>query len=159
MDRLTPQQRSALMSRIRGRDTGPELAVRRLLHAAGYRYRLQGSIGEAALRAALRTAPDVPLRGGRLPGRPDLVFSSRRKVVQVHGCFWHLHDCPVGRRAPSSNTAFWSAKREGNRTRDARTEDQLRRLGWEAATVWECELGDPAAVLARLEAFLGPPAG
>jgi DNA mismatch endonuclease, patch repair protein len=159
MDRLTPEQRSALMSRIRGRDTGPELAVRRLLHAAGYRYRLQGSISEAALRAALKAAPDVPLRGGKLPGRPDLVFSSRRKVVQVHGCFWHLHDCPVGRRAPSSNTEFWTAKREGNRARDARTEDQLHRLGWAVATVWECELRDPEAVLAQLQAFLGPPAG
>ena len=155
MDTLTPAQRSALMSRIRGKDTGPELRVRRIAHAAGFRFRLHGQVSAAVVRQAKRTAPDLRLAGGKLPGRPDLVFASRRKVVFVNGCFWHRHDCPVGRRAPTSNAGFWEDKREGNAARDARHAADLRRLGWDVLTLWECELKDPDAVLGRLSAFLG----
>lgn len=158
MDRLTPQQRSALMSRIRGKDTGPELRVRRIAHAAGYRYRLHGQLARAAAAAARRAAPDVRLAGGKLPGKPDLVFAFRRKVVFVNGCFWHQHDCPAGRRAPSSNAEFWRAKREGNAARDLRHSAALSTLGWDSLTVWECELADPDRVLRSLAAFLGPTA-
>lgn len=156
MDRLTPEQRSALMSRIRGKDTGPELRVRKIAHAAGYRFRLHGQLARRAAAVASRRAPDVRLAGGRLPGKPDLVFASRRKVVFVNGCFWHGHDCPAGRRAPSSNAEFWAAKREGNAARDARHEASLSRLGWQSLTLWECQLKDAGAVLERLDEFLGP---
>ncbi|MEE1622553.1 very short patch repair endonuclease [Zafaria sp. Z1313] len=155
MDPLTPAERSAMMARIKGSNTAPELAVRRIAHAAGYRFRLHGAISRTARGAAARTAPDVRLRGGRLPGRPDLVFASRHKVVLVHGCFWHRHDCPAGLRTPGTNTAFWVDKRLRNVERDARQLEQLRALGWEPLIVWECQLKDPEAVLRELAAFLG----
>ena len=137
-DVFTPAQRSAVMARVRGKNTAPELALRRLLHAAGYRYRLH--------------APN-------LPGRPDLAFTRRRAAVFVHGCFWHGHDCPRGARAPKANAAYWSAKIARNRARDAETAARLVAAGWTAHTVWECELrAQPAAVLARLQAALGAPA-
>ncbi len=137
-DRLTPEQRSWNMSRIRGKNTKPELLVRRLLHAKGYRYRLHGQAGK-----------------DRLPGNPDLVFAGRRKVIFVNGCFWHFHDCRVGRHAPKANAVFWEAKRTRTRDRDA---DQRRRLedaGWEVLTVWECELKDGSALESQLVQFLG----
>lgn len=157
MDRLTVEQRSALMSRIRGKDTGPELKVRRIAHAAGYRFRLHGQVARAAADAAARAAPEIKLIGGKLPGKPDLVFASRRKVVFVNGCFWHRHDCPAGRRAPSSNPDFWAAKREGNAARDDRHRASLRMLGWDSLTLWECQLKDPDAVLGALTEFLDAP--
>jgi DNA mismatch endonuclease (patch repair protein) len=137
-DRLTPEQRSWNMSRIRGKNTKPELLVRRLLHAKGYRYRLHGQAGK-----------------DRLPGNPDLVFAGRRKVIFVNGCFWHFHDCRVGLHAPKANADFWEAKRTRTRDRDA---DQRRRLedaGWEVLTVWECELKDGSALESQLVKFLG----
>jgi DNA mismatch endonuclease (patch repair protein) len=137
-DKLTPEQRSWNMSRIRGKNTQPELLVRRLLHAKGYRYRLHGQAGK-----------------DRLPGNPDLVFAGRRKVIFVNGCFWHFHDCRVGLHAPKANADFWEAKRTRTRDRDA---DQRRRLedaGWEVLTVWECELKDGSALESQLVKFLG----
>jgi DNA mismatch endonuclease, patch repair protein len=119
MDILSSIERSALMGRIRAKDTKPELCVRSLLHRLGYRYVLH----------------DV-----RLPGRPDLVFPSRKKVVFVHGCFWHGHKCGRGFK-PKSNSAYWAAKIEANRRRDKRQRCKLRRLGWQELIVWECELG------------------
>ncbi|HEX7201193.1 MAG TPA: very short patch repair endonuclease, partial [Arthrobacter sp.] len=107
-DKLTPEQRSWNMSRIRGKNTKPELLVRRLLHAKGYRYRLHGSSGAS-----------------RLPGNPDLVFAGRRKVIFVNGCFWHFHDCRVGQHAPKANADFWAAKRTRTRERDAGQRRQL----------------------------------
>ena len=139
-DGLTREQRSWNMSRIRGKNTKPELLVRRLLHAKGYRYRLHGKSG-----------------GTRLPGSPDLVFAGRRKVIFVNGCFWHFHDCRVGRHAPKANAEFWDAKRTRTRSRDA---DQLRLLqdaGWQVLTVWECEMKDSSALEAQLITFLGGP--
>jgi len=121
MDTLTREQRSERMSRIRGADTKPEMAVRRLVHAMGYRYRLHR---------------------GDLPGRPDMVFARRRKVIFVHGCFWHRHpapNCPLA-RLPKSRLDFWRPKLEANRERDLRNEEELRAQGWDALVIWECQL-------------------
>ena len=118
MDFLTPAARSALMSRIRGKDTGPELAVRRILFALGYRYRLHGR---------------------KLPGKPDLVFPARRKVVFVHGCFWHGHTC-LGGRLPGTRSEFWAEKIGANKRRDRRNRRALGKLGWQSLVVWECKL-------------------
>lgn len=121
------------MSRVRAKDTKPEMTVRRMLHAAGYRYRLH--------------ARD-------LPGRPDLVFPARRKVVFINGCFWHRHrDCALA-RLPKSRTEFWTEKLERNRERDERNVEALRGLGWDVLTVWECEVSDPVALMPRVVAFL-----
>jgi DNA mismatch endonuclease (patch repair protein) len=139
-DSLTPQQRSANMAKIRGKNTRPELVVRRLLHAKGYRYRLHGSAG-----------------GQKLPGKPDLVFAGRRKVIFVNGCFWHAHDCRVGQHAPKSNAEFWEAKRSRTAARDKVQEAALQEAGWQVLTVWECEFkkaGDLAALEDRLMKFL-----
>lgn len=136
-DTLTPEQRSRNMARIRGKNTKPELLVRRLLHAKGYRYRLHGQAG-----------------GMRLPGSPDLVFASRRKVIFVNGCFWHFHDCKAGQHAPSANAEFWEAKRARTRDRDARQRELLRVAGWDVLTVWECELRNRSALEDQLTGFL-----
>jgi DNA mismatch endonuclease (patch repair protein) len=135
MDRLAPEQRSALMSRIRSTDTKPEFVVRRLLHGLGYRY---------------------VLHDRRLPGRPDLVFPSRGCVVQVQGCFWHAHGCSIS-PTPKSNTTYWSAKIQGNVRRDARNARALRALGWRLAVVWECQTKqrDLSSLTSRLTKFLG----
>lgn len=119
-DFLTPAERSDRMSRIRGKDTQPELALRKVLHRLGLRYRLHGA---------------------GLPGKPDLVFPRYRTVVFVHGCFWHRHDgCNIA-TTPKSNTPFWLEKFEKNVARDARVATQLEALGWRVFIVWECELG------------------
>jgi DNA mismatch endonuclease (patch repair protein) len=124
------------MRAVKARDTGPELAVRRLLHRLGYRFRLHRA---------------------DLPGKPDLVFPARRKVVFVHGCFWHGHDCARGARAPKRNADYWSAKIARNASRDAAVQTALARLGWRGHVVWECALRDPAGVAVALRAFLGDP--
>jgi len=118
-DPFAPEQRSAVMRAVKGRDTTPELAVRRILRAAGIGYRLGG-------------------RG--LPGRPDLVMPGRRVAVFVHGCFWHGHDCPRGARLPKANAAYWSAKIGRNRARDVATTAALEDAGWRMVTVWECDM-------------------
>jgi DNA mismatch endonuclease (patch repair protein) len=126
----TPEQRSFNMSRIAGRDTKPELTVRRLLHAAGFRYRLHVK---------------------ELPGKPDLVFPAARVVVFVHGCFWHMHKCKYGKPVPASNSDFWSQKRAGNVARDQRNNSALRSAGWRVVEIWECQTRDPAKLRPRLE--------
>lgn len=133
MDTLTPEQRSERMARVRGKDTRPEMIVRRLLHGMGYRYRLH-------------------VRD--LPGTPDIVFPSRGKIIFVHGCFWHRHRCKNGQRLPKSRRAFWRAKLEGNKARDARTRRKLRRLGWDVLVVWECQLKNIERLERRLRMFL-----
>ncbi len=135
MDTLTKEQRSERMSRVRGRDTATELTVRRLVCDLGYRYRLHA---------------------GDLPGAPDLVFRSRRKVIFVHGCFWHRHGSQRCRlaRLPKTRVDFWLSKLEGNRLRDIRNLRALRRSGWRALVVWECQLRDRVAVRHRLEVFM-----
>src|ERR1700731_2708856 len=122
VDVLTPEQRSFNMSRIRGRDTKPELILRRGLHTLGFRFRLHRK---------------------DLPGRPDLVFPARRTVIFVHGCFWHGHHCPMC-RMPVTRSAFWQTKIEGNRNRDRRAISDLVAAGWRVLVVWECALRGPA---------------
>lgn len=132
-DVLTPTQRRFNMSRIRSKNTGPELAVRRVVHAMGYRYRLH--------------VRDIP-------GRPDLVFPRLRKIIFVHGCFWHMHSCPRGLVQPKTNAAFWDLKRRGNVARDRSIVRTLRRAGWSILTVWECEVRRPDRLERRLRRFL-----
>lgn len=132
MDTLTPEQRSERMSRIRCKDSKAELLVRRLTHGMGYRYRLH--------------ARD-------LPGKPDLVFRSRRKVIFVHGCFWHGHDCKLG-RMPKSRLEFWGNKIASNRERDSRVLAELAAQGWRALVIWECQIGDGESLATRVKEFL-----
>jgi DNA mismatch endonuclease (patch repair protein) len=134
-DTLSASERSRIMSRVKAKDTRPEMLVRRLVHGAGYRYRLHGA---------------------KLPGKPDLVFSSRRKVIFVHGCFWHRHDDCALARMPKSNQGFWSIKLEKNKERDAIVYRGLHEMGWGVLVIWECELRDRDAVLWRIQRFLGP---
>jgi DNA mismatch endonuclease (patch repair protein) len=129
-DVLTPAQRSFNMSHIRGRDTAPEMRVRRILHAAGLRYRLHGKA---------------------LPGKPDLVFAGRRTVVFVHGCFWHMHRCKYGKPVPATNHDFWAEKRRSNTERDRKNLAKLTEDGWHVFEIWECETRDPEALRVRLE--------
>lgn len=121
------------MRAIKGRDTGPELIVRRLLHAMGYRFRLHRR---------------------DLPGRPDVVLPRHRVVVLIHGCFWHRHSCARGRSEPSTRRAFWRAKFAGNMERDRRALRALRRDGWRVLVVWECQTRDVERLRARLARFL-----
>ncbi len=124
------------MARVKGKHTKPELVVRRLLHGLGYRFRIHHAA---------------------LPGRPDLAFTARRKVVLVHGCFWHSHEGCRGSRVPVTRTAFWQAKFEANRERDKRQDAEREAVGWRSLVVWECEMRDRAVLRERLVAFLGPP--
>lgn len=137
-DRITAVQRSENMRKIRGAHTKPELIVRRMVHAMGYRYRLHRK---------------------DLPGKPDLVFGPRRKVIFVHGCFWHQHPgCKAG-RLPNSNAGYWHEKLRRNVERDAKVQEDLKQLGWDVLTVWDCETKDSAALSSRLLNFLSPRAG
>lgn len=133
MDTLTPRQRSERMALVRGKDTKPELIVRSLIHGLGYRYRLHWR---------------------ELPGTPDLVFTSKRKVIFVHGCFWHRHaNCSLA-RLPKSRKEFWETKLQGNVERDARNMRALKRDGWRVLLIWECELKDMSRLTKRIGRFL-----
>lgn len=132
-DILTPEQRSFNMSRIRNRDTRPEMIVRSIVHRMGYRYRLHKK---------------------ELPGKPDLVLVRHRKIIDVHGCFFHMHDCKFGKVVPVTNAKFWSMKRLSNVNRDRRNLAALKRAGWRVLTVWECQTKDPGVVTKRLIRFL-----
>ena len=123
-DVFSPEKRSAVMRRVKGRDTSPEIAVRKILRAAGIGYRLGG-------------------RG--LPGKPDIVMQGRRTVVFVHGCFWHGHDCTRGSRKPKANADYWTAKLARNVARDRDVVAKLTNDGWRVITVWECDLKAPDA--------------
>lgn len=132
-DVLTPEQRSFNMSRIRSRDTRPEKRVRSIVHGLGYRYRLHKN---------------------DLPGKPDVVLVRHRKIIDVHGCFFHMHNCRYGRVVPVTNANFWKTKRLSNVERDKRNLGKLRREGWKVLIVWECETHKPEKLLKRLERFL-----
>jgi DNA mismatch endonuclease (patch repair protein) len=121
------------MRMVRSRDTTPEMVVRRLVHALGFRYRLHGA---------------------KLPGKPDLVFSTPQKIIFVHGCFWHGHLCPRGNRAPKTNVAYWRAKIQRNVARDKEHLRALRREGWRVLVIWECQTRDTLRLKARLRRFL-----
>ena len=132
-NKTDPLSRSQIMARVRSRDTSPERLVRSALTRLGYRYRLHHS---------------------DLPGKPDIAFIGRRKVIFVHGCFWHGHDCKRGARAPKNNADYWSAKIARNRNRDRATRETLDERGWSVLTIWECELRGEAELAAQLVAFL-----
>lgn len=139
-DTLTKSERSALMARIRGANTKPEIFVRSALHRAGFRFRIHP-------RA--------------LPGRPDIVLPKHRTVVFVHGCFWHRHGCRLASE-PASRRAFWREKFARNVARDRRTAQALRRAGWRVLTVWECALrtkSGRARAIARVVRALSAPPG
>jgi DNA mismatch endonuclease (patch repair protein) len=135
VDNRSAESRSALMSRIGGKNTAPEMEIRRLLHALGYRFRVQRR---------------------DLPGRPDIVFPSRRKVIFVNGCFWHAHGCKIG-KPPKSRIEYWGPKLEANRERDARNKTKLRGAGWKLLTIWQCQIRNLPRLQTRLFSFLGPP--
>src|SRR5258707_796807 len=131
-DTRTPEQRRRIMQSVKTRDTVPELTVRRILHRLGYRYRLNA---------------------GKLPGRPDIVFPGRMRAIFVNGCFWHGHGCHKG-MAPKSRLNYWEPKLAANRQRDAAQLTALHALGWSVLTVWQCEIGDPEVLTAKLVGFL-----
>jgi DNA mismatch endonuclease, patch repair protein len=133
MDTLSPHERSERMGRVKGKDTKPEMKVRRLVHRLGYRYRLHAAY---------------------LPGKPDLVFPQRRCVIFVHGCFWHRHQGCALCRMPKSRLEFWKPKLDYNRKRDSRNQQKLRRGGWRLLIVWECELADEEALKSTIVEFL-----
>jgi DNA mismatch endonuclease (patch repair protein) len=134
MDTLNPQERSERMARVRCKDTKPEMLVRRLVHSMGFRYRLHNR---------------------ELPGKPDLVFARRHKIIFVHGCFWHRHgkDCALT-RWPKSKLDFWRPKLEENRKRDRKNFRFLRASGWDILVLWECELKDRESVTKKISEFL-----
>lgn len=135
-DTVSPEARSRIMARVKSKGMKPEMRVRRLLHSLGYRYRLHRA---------------------DLPGRPDLVFPSRRKIVFVNGCFWHRHDgCPRV-RIPATNRDYWLAKLERNHARDTRNIALLQEQGWDVLTLWECQLRDLPTATEQVIAFLGSP--
>lgn len=133
MDTLSPQERSERMRRVRGKDTKPEMAVRRLVHRLGFRYRLHDR---------------------KLPGQPDMVFAAKKSVIFVHGCFWHRHKDCASCRLPKSRLEFWKPKLEENRKRDSRNERKLRREGWRVLVLWECEVSDHERLKSRILEFL-----
>jgi DNA mismatch endonuclease (patch repair protein) len=128
-----PAQRSRIMRAVKGSDTSPEMAVRRMAHAMGYRYRLHRK---------------------DLPGKPDLVFPRLRKAIFVHGCFWHGHECKRGARAPKANAQYWTEKISRNKLRDSHNIKALEERGWASAVIWECELKHLTRVKQRIRAFL-----
>jgi DNA mismatch endonuclease (patch repair protein) len=133
-DTLSTEERSRLMSRIRGKDTKPELVVRRLLHAMGYRFRLHRR---------------------DLPGRPDIVLPRHGVCIFVHGCFWHLHPNCKDARIPKTKRAWWQEKLEGNASRDKCHAATLRRIGWRVLTIWECQTDKQEPLKKRLGRLLG----
>lgn len=131
-DTISQERRSALMRRIRSKDTRPEMAVRSLLHRLGYRFRLHRK---------------------DLPGRPDIVLPKHRKIVLVHGCFWHGHTCRLASK-PKSNQAYWAEKIQGNQARDARSLAALQNQGWTVLQLWECEVRQFTGLEDKLRKFL-----
>lgn len=134
-DTVTPSRRSEIMSNIRSKGMKPEMAVRRITHAMGYRYRLHGK---------------------DLPGKPDLVFPGRRKVIFVHGCFWHQHSDPACRiaRRPKSNRHYWLPKLERTVARDAEHRAELAKRGWRVLVIWECDVVAGNGIADRIRDFL-----
>lgn len=132
-ERFTQAERSHIMAAVKSRNTTPEIIVRRIVHRLGYRFRLHRK---------------------DLPGIPDIVLPRLRKIINVHGCFWHLHTCPRGQRAPVNNAAYWQLKRERNARRDKQILKLLRKAGWHVLIIWECQLRSAEAVERRVVRFL-----
>lgn len=135
VDMVPPERRSEIMRRITGKDTEPEMVVRRLLHRMGYRFRLHRK---------------------DLPAKPDIVLPKFKTVILVHGCFWHGHGCSPKNRRPKSNTEYWNPKIDRNIRRDAENLEKLRSLGWKAVVIWACETKNSTALEARLREALPP---
>lgn len=133
MDKITSAKRSEVMSHIKGKNTKPEMLIRRLIHSLGYRYRLHVK---------------------SLPGIPDLVFPSRRKVIFIHGCFWHRHSCLKGRSMPSTNKDFWKNKFIANKRRDKQHQNEFRKLKWGVLTIWECQTKNLSKIKRKIIKFL-----
>ena len=133
MDVLTKKQRSFNMSQIRSKDTSPEITVRSIVHRIGFRYALHRS---------------------DLPGHPDLVMVRHKKIIFVHGCFWHMHRCRYGRVKPATHKKFWQDKRRGNVKRDKRNLKKLRLAGWKVLVVWECQIKKPEKLINKISKFL-----
>lgn len=134
VDRLTPERRSALMANVRSKNTSPEIRVRKAAHALGYRFRLHRK---------------------DLPGHPDLVFPGRKKIVFVHGCFWHRHPGCNKATTPKSHVKYWKDKFRKNVARDKATEKALRELGWDVLVIWECQTKHVEELSEKLSVFLG----
>jgi len=132
LDHVTKQRRSEIMSKIRGKNTTPELVVRKIVHSLGYRYRLHAK---------------------NIPGKPDLVFIGRKKAIFVHGCFWHGHDCNKG-KPPNSNEEYWFPKLEANKIRDRKNIIDLEKMGWKVLIVWQCNLKNIDSLRDQLIKFL-----
>lgn len=135
MDSLSKKQRSERMSLVKNKNTGPELIVRKIVYGLGYRYRLHGS---------------------HLPGNPDIFFSKRKKVIFVHGCFWHRHPDPACKlaRLPKSRLGFWVSKLEGNYKRDLSKQHELSQQGWKVLVIWECQLKNDQLIKSIIKEFL-----
>jgi DNA mismatch endonuclease (patch repair protein) len=138
MDSRSISARSENMRRIRSRNTLPEMVVRSMVHALGYRFRLHQ---------------------GNLPGRPDIVFPSRKRVIFVHGCFWHAHRGCARTHVPKTNDAYWVPKLAGNKDRDRRNRRELATSGWRSLVIWECEIQNRGRLIGKLTKFLGPTKG
>lgn len=133
MDTLTKKQRSCCMAKIRSKDTAPELKVRRLIHKLGFRFRLHRS---------------------DLPGCPDIVMPRHKKIILIHGCFWHMHNCQFGIVKPKTNRTYWEKKREGNERRDTRNINMLKDMDWQILVIWECWTKNIMALEHRIFPFL-----
>jgi len=131
-DKLTPERRSANMAKIRAKNTSPEMVIRRLVHGMGFRYRLHVA---------------------QLPGKPDLVFSGLKKIIDVRGCFWHQHKGCIDSHVPKSRQQYWRPKLKLNCKRDKNNERKLRAEGWAVLTLWECEVNDIENLRKQLTAF------
>lgn len=132
IDHVSKEKRSEIMRQVQGKDTAPELIVRKLVYSLGYRYRLYDK---------------------KLPGKPDLVFSGRKKVIFVHGCFWHAHNCKKG-KPPKSNLDYWLPKLKENRRRDIRNQKLITSSGWKFLVVWQCQIHNITSLKERVIAFL-----
>jgi len=128
-------ERSENMRRIRSKDTNPELIIRRLVFKMGYRYRLHGK---------------------NLPGKPDLVFARRKKVIFIHGCFWHQHKNCIDSHIPKTNRDYWKPKLERNRMRDAENQSRLKKIGWSFLIIWECQIKNSLGLSRKIKRFFSP---
>ncbi|MCP4706300.1 MAG: DNA mismatch endonuclease Vsr [candidate division Zixibacteria bacterium] len=133
MDVHSKKQRHRNMSAIKSKDTKPEMIVRRFVHSLGYRYRLHRK---------------------DLPGKPDLVFTRKKKIIFVHGCYWHVHNCRYGKVVPKTNTNFWQKKRKSNVLRDRRNIAELKKLGWTPLVIWECKTRNIEECRSQIDNFL-----
>jgi DNA mismatch endonuclease (patch repair protein) len=131
-DHVSQAKRSMIMRSVRAKHSSPELAVRKIIFALGYRYRLHGA---------------------NLPGKPDIVFPGKKKVIFIHGCFWHAHGCPKG-KPPKSNLSFWLPKFEKNKTRDTENVNSIISLGWKPLVIWQCEIKNKDVLIEKIRVFL-----